>query len=112
MKNKLQIIVFIIGIIFLNSAAKKIFPYDLPSIATKIISFTPPAMVVKNDPEFFTFFNVTCSIKNLGNAEFEITLTSKETPTIKVPDYVLDRDFYDEPIDNLRGIFNFTKSSY
>lgn len=86
-------VALLLAIIFISSADEKIFPYDVPSIATKIISSGVPLLFEKNHSNRFALFSVVFTIKFSGNAEFEITFSPKTSPVIKISNYAFDSRF-------------------
>jgi len=79
---------------------------------TATFTFTAaPSMFEEKGVKRMTYYNVTYAFKDVGNGNVEMTMTSKMSPVIKAPGWMIGRWFPEGPADILRGILKFAKSS-
>lgn len=71
-----------------------------------------PAKFEERDVKRMTYFNVTYSFQDLGNDIVKMTLTSKTSPVVYVPTWMLKQFFFpDGPAAYLWGISNLAKNN-
>lgn len=70
-----------------------------------------PLQFEKKDVKRFTYYNETITFKDLENGNVELTVTSKVTPPIKVPVWMMKAGFPDTAYDVVRKIVKLAKES-
>lgn len=70
-----------------------------------------PSLFEKKDVKRFTYYNESITFKDLENGKVEITVSSKVTPPIKVPVWMMKAAFPETAYDVVRKIVKLAKES-
>jgi hypothetical protein len=89
--------------------AKMIYKED---VAKRIASFTltsAPSMLEDKGVKRLDFYNLTYTFKDIENGNVEITITTKFTPAVQLPSFIMSSWFPDGPAGYLVGIIKLAK---